>query len=301
MSLLIVGSVAFDTVHTAQGSADEVLGGSATYCAYAASFFAPVWVVSPIGEDMPAEHLEAMRRRGIDTRGIRVVPGGKTFRWAGRYSDDFLLRTTERVDLNVFGNYDTTIPAEYRGAEFVFLANGAPSAQREVLEQLPKRRLAVLDTMNHWITGARRDLLDVMKMVDGVVLNDEEVRLLTGETNLLVAARTIEKMGPRLVVVKKGEHGSILIEGDRAFVLPARLTEFVRDPTGAGDSFGGGMMGWVAKTGDVSLESIKRGVLYGTVIASFCVEDFSLRRLQEISLEDIEGRKRELLGMIAWE
>ena len=300
MSLLVVGSVAFDTVKTSHGVAEEVLGGSATYCAYAASLFTPVWLVSPVGEDMPARHLEDMQRRGIDTTGVRIVKGGKTFRWAGRYSDDFLERTTERVDLNVFEDYDTTIPEAYRGAEYVFLANGAPEAQKAVLEQLPGRKLAFLDTMDHWITGSREELLGVMEMVDGLVLNDEEARLLTGESNLLTAARRITAMGPRIVVVKKGEHGAILIEDGRPFVLPARLTETVVDPTGAGDCFGGGMIGYVAQTGETSVAALKRGVLYGTVIASFCIEDFSLNRLKAISLDDVERRREEFLAMISW-
>lgn len=300
MSLLVVGSVAFDTVKTPFGTAKDVLGGSATYCAYAASFFTPVWLVSPVGEDMPEEHLDELRRRNIDVRGVQVVKGGKTFRWAGRYSDDFLTRTTERVDLNVFADYDTTVPEMYRGAEYAFLANGAPEAQRSVLEQLPRRRLAFLDTMNHWIAGSRAALLDVMRIVDGILLNDEEARLLTGEKNLLRAAREIVGLGPRIVVIKKGEHGAILVCDDRAFVLPARLTEDVRDPTGAGDCFGGALIGYVAKTGDVSIPVLKRGVLYGTVLASFCIEGFSLDGLRAITLADIERRREEFLSMISW-
>lgn len=300
MSLLIVGSVALDTVKTARGVAEEVLGGSATYCAYAASFFTPVWLVSAVGDDMPAEHLEGMRRHNIDTAGLSIIKGGKTFRWVGRYTDDFLERTTERVELNVFGEFDTTIPEAYRGAEYVFLANGAPEAQRRVLEQLPDRKLAFLDTMDHWITGSREALLDVMKLVDGIVLNDEEARLLTEESNLLTAARRIARMGPETVVIKKGEHGAILVQGDGAFVLPARLTETVNDPTGAGDCFGGGMMGYVAKTGETSLGALKKGVLYGTIIASFCIEDFSINRLRNVTPDDIEQRRQEFLDMISW-
>ena len=300
MSLLVVGSVAFDTIRTAQGTAEDVLGGSATYCAYAASFFAPVRLVSPVGEDMPAVHLEDMRKHNIDTTGIRVVKGGKTFRWVGSYSDDFLERTTERVDLNVFGDYDTTLPDEYLDSEYVFLANGAPEAQKEVLEQLPRRKLAFLDTMNHWITGSHDALLDVMNIVDGIVLNDEEARLLTEENNLLTAARKIAAMGPKTVVIKKGEHGAILVSDGRPFVVPAWLTETVNDPTGAGDCFGGGMMGYVAKTGGTSFDALKAGVAYGTVIASFCIEDFSVDRLNSISLEDIERRRRDFSSMISW-
>ena len=276
MSLLVVGSVAFDTVKTADGVAEEVLGGSATYCAYAASFLAPVWLVSPVGEDMPAEHIEILRSHNIDTTGIRVIPGGRTFRWAGRYSEDFLHRTTERVELNVFGNYDTTLPTAYRNAEYVFLANGAPEAQMAVLAQLPRRKLAFLDTMHHWITGSREGLLVALKQVDGLLVNDEEARLLTGESNLLRAARRICEMGPRIAVIKKGEHGAILLADGRAAVLPAWLTETVVDPTGAGDCFGGGLIGYIAREGDTSVATLRAGLLYGTVIASFCIEAFSL-------------------------
>ena len=300
MSLLIVGSVAFDTVKTAAGVANEVLGGSATYCAYAASFFTPVWLVSPVGEDMPPIHIDDMRKRQIDTSGIRVVPGGKTFRWTGRYSDDFLSRTTEKVELNVFAQYDTNLPEKYRSAKYVFLANGAPQAQMEVLAQLPDRKLALLDTMNHWITGERTELLKALRMVDGVVLNDEEAKLLSGEPNLLKAAREIRKLGPRIIVIKKGEHGAILVENGEAHVLPARLTLEVQDPTGAGDCFGGGLLGYIAKQDDASLKNIKRGVLYGTIIASFCIEDFSLSRLKTLTFAEIEQRREEFLAMMSW-
>ncbi len=300
MSLLVVGSVAFDTVKTAGGVAEEVLGGSATYCAYAASFFTTVWLVSPVGEDMPAEHLETLRSHNIDTTGVRIVPGGRTFRWAGRYSKDFLHRTTERVELNVFAAYDTTLPEAYRDAEYVFLANGAPEAQMAVLAQLPRRKLAFLDTMNHWITGSREGLLAALREVDGLLVNDEEARLLTGEENLLRAARRICEMGPRIAVIKKGEHGAILLADGHACVLPARLTDTVVDPTGAGDCFGGGLIGYVARSDKTDIGTLRTGLLYGTVIASFCIEDFSLGRLRTLSMDDIEQRRREFLSMISW-
>ena len=300
MSLLIVGSVAFDTIKTSQGVAENVLGGSASYCAYAASFFTPAWLISPVGEDMPPEHLEDMRRHNIDTAGIQVVKGGKTFRWVGSYSDDFSERTTELVELNVFGDYDTTVPEAYRGAEYVFLANGAPEAQREVLRQLPDRKLAFLDTMNHWIVGSHEALLDVLETVDGILLNDEEARLLTGRANLLAAAREITAMGPRIVVIKKGEHGCILMVDGKAFALPAWLTETVNDPTGAGDCFGGGLIGYMASRDDATVETIRAGVVLGTVIASFCIEAFSVKRLQSISLDDIHKRRREFLSAVSW-
>ena len=300
MSLVITGAGAFDTIKTSRGVAEEVLGGSATYCAYAASFFTPVWLASAVGEDMPAENFEDMRQHHIDTTGIEVVKGGKTLHWVGRYSNDFQERTTESVDLNVFGDYDPTLPEEYRGAEYVFLANGAPEAQKAVLEQLPNRKLALLDTMNLWITESRPALLEVMKMSDGMVLNDEEVRLLTEEPNLLAAARKVAAMGPAIVVIKKGEHGAILLADGRPFVLPAWLTETVIDPTGAGDCFGGAMMGYLASVGEVTFEALKTAVSYGTVVASFCIEDFSLNRLKSISLDDIERRRTEFASMVSW-
>jgi len=302
MSLLVVGSVAFDTIKTAGGTAEEVLGGSATYCAYAASFFTPtpVRLVSPVGEDMPPEHLAELRGHNIDTTGVRIIPGGKTFRWVGRYTDDFLERTTEDVQLNVFGEYDTTLPAEYADSEYVFLANGAPEAQRAVLEQLPNRKFALLDTMNHWITGSADALADVLKQVDGLLLNDEEARLLTGQANLLTAARRIAKMGPRIVVIKKGEHGAILVVDGKPCALHAWMTETVVDPTGAGDCFGGALIGTIAGRDDASLASIKAGVVYGTVVASFCIEDFSIGGLRPLANGDIDRRREEFLDMIGW-
>ena len=300
MSVLIVGSVAFDTVKTSEGIAEDVLGGSASYCAYAASFFTRVGLISPVGEDMPQQYLDAMAEHNIDTRGIQIIKGGKTFRWVGSYTDDFLERTTEDVQLNVFGNYDTTVPEAFRDAEYVFLANGAPEAQKAVLEQLDKRKLAFLDTMNHWITGSRDALLDVLKMVDGLLLNDEEARLLTGETNLLTAARRITELGPRTVVIKKGEHGAVLVSEGHPFVIPAWLTETVHDPTGAGDCFGGGMIGYLARAGKTDFETLKTAASYGTVIASFCIEDFSVSRLQDLTMDDIEVRRGRFAEMISW-
>jgi len=300
MSLLIVGSVAFDTIKTPGGVAEEVLGGSALYCAYAASFFTRASLMSPVGEDMPQQHLRDMQDHNIDTAGIQVVEGGKTFRWTGRYSDDFSERTTEDVQLNVFGDYDTTVPEGCRDAEYVFLANGAPEAQRAVLEQLPDRKMAFLDTMNHWIEGSRAALADVLTMVDGLLVNDEEARLLTGESNLVTAARKMAEMGPRIVVVKKGEHGCILLMDEQVFALPAWLTETVRDPTGAGDCFGGGLIGYVASRDEATVEAVRAGVVYGTIVASFCIEEFSVARLRAISLDDIQRRRREFLSTVSW-
>jgi len=300
MSLLIVGSVAFDTVKTADGVAEDVLGGSGTYCGYAASFFATPTLMSPVGEDMPAGRLDEMRAHNIDTSGILAVPGGKTFRWVGRYNEDFSERTTEDVQLNVFGDYDTTVPESSRDAEFVFLANGAPEAQQAVLEQLPNRKVAILDTMNHWIEGSRAALGRVLTMVDGLLVNDEEARLLTGETNLIAATRRLTGMGPRFVIVKKGEHGALLAVDGRMFALPAWMAETVKDPTGAGDCFGGGLIGHLAGQGEATVDAIRAGMVYGTVVASFCIEGFSVVRLQEITRDDIEQRREKFLEMITW-
>ncbi len=300
MSLLVVGSVAFDTVKTADGSAEEVLGGSATYAAYAASFFTPTRIVSPVGEDMPDSYLEELHEHNIDVTGIRVVPGGKTLKWTGRYSDSFLDRTTEDIQLNVFADYDTTLPAEYLDSDYVFLANGAPPAQKAVLDQLPDRKAALLDTMNHWIEGDRDGVIEVLDRVKAVVVNDEEARLLTGEVNLLTAARLLAEMGPDIVVIKKGEHGAILFAEGRPRALHAWMTEDVNDPTGAGDCFGGALMGYIAGRGDWSLPTIKTGLLYGTVMASFCIEEFSIDGLRRVTMDDIERRREELLGMIGW-
>jgi sugar/nucleoside kinase (ribokinase family) len=300
MPLLIVGTVAFDTVKTAETVAENVLGGSATFCAYAARFFTEPWVVSPVGEDMPAKHLDDMRDAGVNTDGIAVIAGGKTFAWAGRYSADFLERTTERTDVNVVADFDAPLPETYRAAEHVFLANGSPESQKATLEQLPNRTLAWLDTMNHWIVESHDPLMEVLGMVDGVVLNDEEARLLTEETNLLTAARGIAKLGPRIVIVKKGEHGAIVVADDRPFVVPAWLTETVHDPTGAGDSFGGALAGYLANTGDTSFDALKTAVSYGTVVASFCIEDFSVRRLRGLTMDAIEARRREFAEMVSW-
>ena len=300
MSLLIVGSVAFDTIKTSGGIAEEVLGGSALYCAYAASFFHTAGLMSPVGEDMPSEHLHDMQQDGIDTAGIKIVPGGKTFRWTGSYNDDFSVRPTEDIQLNVFGDYDTTVPQTYDDAEYVFLANGAPEAQKAVLKQLPDRKMAFLDTMNHWIEGSRAALEDVLTMVDGLLVNDEEARLLTGEQNLVAAARVMNEMGPRIVVIKKGEHGCILRMDDKVFALPAWLTETVKDPTGAGDCFGGGLIGYLASVDGATIESVRAGIVCGTIVASFCIEEFSIERLRAIALNDIQRRRREFLGTVSW-
>lgn len=298
MALLVVGSVAFDCVETPHGKVEEVMGGSATYFSYAASFFTPVRLVGIIGKDFPEEFKAILRKRNIDMTGLQVA-NGKTFRWSGVYDQTMNVRTTRSVELNVFKNFDAKIPEQFRDTEYVFLANGSPVMQKRVLEQMRRIRFAAADTMNHWILDERPQLLDLLKRIDALIVNDEEARLLTGLTNLVAAGRAVQKMGPRLVVIKKGEHGSLLFGEGFLFAAPAYPLESVKDPTGAGDSFGGGMMGYLAQTGDYSPHNLKKAVLYGTVCASFTVEDFSLNRLQQIERSDVEARYQELVEMLS--
>jgi sugar/nucleoside kinase (ribokinase family) len=296
MSVLVVGSVALDSIETPFGRAEEVLGGSASYFGYAASLFTEVRLVGVVGEDFPAEHLDGFRRRGIDITGLVRQPGA-TFRWRGRYQGAMNVAETLEVHLNVFGEFRPVVPAGYRDTEFVFLANASPQAQLEVRRQMTSARLVVADTMNFWIANEREGVLTLLREVDGLVANDQEVRQLTGVENLVSAAREILRLGPRLVVVKKGEHGSMLVTEAGLFFLAAYPTTQVKDPTGAGDSFAGGMMGYLARAGGVTEEHLRKALAYGTVVASFTVEDFGLRRLAESRLAEVEQRVAELEQM----
>ena len=297
MSLLVVGSIALDSVKTPRGEVTEVLGGSAVYFAYAASFFAPVRVVGVVGDDFPEHHLDELRRHGVDTAGVRRSPG-KTFRWKGSYEGSMNEARTLAVELNVLGGFDGGLPPSFLDSGYVFLANGPPAMQHRVLDQLPAARLKVADTMNHWIRDTRDDLARLFRRVDGVVMNDQEVRVYTGEENLPRAGRKLIEEGLRFVVVKKGEHGSLLVTKDEFFVLPAYPTTEVIDPTGAGDSFAGGLMGYLAHAGDFRLPDLKRGLLAGTVVASINVEGFSLDRLRAITRDDIDARSDAFRKML---
>ena len=298
MSLVVVGSIAFDSVETPTGRADEVLGGSATYFAYAASFFGPVRLVGVVGDDFPPAHRELLASRDIDTAGLETAEG-KTFRWRGQYEADMNTRTTLAVDLNVFGTFDPKVPPAFRDSRFVFLANGSPSVQLKVLKQIENPVLTVADTMNLWIDTARDELAELMGKVDGMVFNDEEAVMLTDTTNLVAAGRRVLTWGPKFVVIKKGEHGAILVTPTSVVALPAFPTHRVVDPTGAGDSFAGGMMGYLA-TGDAYDESqLRRAMAYGTVVASFNVEDFSLDRFRAIDRTDIDDRLGQYQAMLA--
>jgi len=297
MPLLAVGSIAFDTVKTPFGQAQDVLGGSAIYFSYAASFFTRVHLLGAVGDDFPEEHLRRLKDRSVDTSGVLRLPG-KTFRWEGRYEGAMNAAETVSVEMNVFGKFKGEVPERLRSSPYLFLANGSPQLQQKIVEQMKCPRLVFCDTMNHWIESDRDSLEELLKKVDGIVINDEEARLLSGESNLPLAGRKIQSMGPRYVVIKKGEHGVIFLSGDNLFVLPAYPTADVIDPTGAGDSFAGGMMGYLAAEGSLNLSSFRKAIAYGTVLASINVEGFSLSRLEKTSLQEIGERFRRLQEVI---
>jgi cytidine kinase len=300
MPLVVVGSVALDSVQTPTQKRDDVLGGSAVFFSYAASFFTPVRLAGVIGDDWPPQHMQIFKDRGIDTAGLQVIPGEKTFRWRGRYLDNMNDRETLELQLNVMGQFNPVLPEHYRRCKYLFLANGSPDMQLRVVEQCPGASLTVADTMDHWIKDARPDLLKLLKQIDGLVLNDSEAKLLTGEENLVRAGASTLKLGPRFIVVKKGEHGAMFFSQHETYVLPAYPTPQVVDPTGAGDSFAGGMMGYLAQQGSFDPKTLKEAMAYGTVAASFTVEDFSLDRLRQIGREDIEQRMVEYRRMLTF-
>ena len=291
MSLLVTGSIGIDTVETPFGKRDSVIGGSAIYFSYAASFFTPVRLVGVVGEDCPKEYLRVFDGRNVDTTGLEIRKGSKTFRWHGKYHDDVNQRDTVSVDLNVLAEQAPKIPERYRDSGYIFLANTHPALQLEMLCCLASPRLIVADTMNLWIQTQREDLDKLFKRIHGLVLNDEEAKLLTEKSNLIEAARDVLKMGPKFVVIKKGEHGCLMCSARDTFVLPAFPAEKVVDPTGAGDSFAGGMMGYLAtQGGSISPATIKRALAFGTVVASFTISDFSLGGLQAATREQIDER-----------
>ena len=281
MSLLVTGSIGVDTVETPAGRRDGVIGGSAVYFSYAASFFAPVRLVGVVGEDAPKELFNVFDGRDVDTGGLEVRKGSKTFRWHGSYVKDLNEAESIQTDLNVLAERAPKIPDNFRDSRYVFLANTHPVLQQEMLCCLKEPRLIVADTMNLWINTARADLVKLLGMIHGLVLNDGEVRLLTEKKNLIDAARDVLKLGPKFVVIKKGEHGCLMCSERDTFVLPAFPAQKVIDPTGAGDSFAGGMMGYLATQGTFSSATLKRALAYGTVVASYTIADFSLAGLQD--------------------
>ena len=298
MTLLVVGSTAFDTIETPFGSAEKCLGGSSTYFGLAARLFTPVRLVSVVGEDFPPEHRQLLADRGIDLEGLEVKPG-KTFAWHGRYSADMNNRDTIDVQLNTFGDFQPKVPESYRESPFVFLANGSPSTQMSVVEQMTNPRFVVADTMDLWIDNEREGLLKLLKRIDGVIVNDSEVKSLTGASNLIAAGKAALALGPKLVIVKKGEHGCFVFSNYSHYALPAYPTEKVVDPTGAGDSFAGGFMGYLANCDTISLANMQRAVAYGTVTASLNVEGFGVNCLANTDRAMVERRYSELMQFVS--
>ena len=303
MSLITVGTMAFDAIETPFGKTDRIVGGSATYVAYAASnFVKPVQQISIIGNDFPEEELAELRSRGVWLDGVEVVPDKKSFFWSGRYHEDMNSRDTLVTDLNVLADFDPKIPDSYQGAEFLMLGNLAPKIQLNVIQELKQRpKLIAMDTMNFWMESAMSELKIVLKYVDMLIVNDAEARQLTGLFSLVKAAKAILQMGPKYLIIKKGEHGALLFQDDEVFFAPALPLEEVFDPTGAGDTFAGGFIGHLAKTGDISFDNMKRGIIVGSAMASFCVEKFGPTRLKEVTAEDISGRIQQFKDLVSFD
>jgi sugar/nucleoside kinase (ribokinase family) len=303
MSLISVGSMAFDAIETPFGKIDRIVGGAATYVAYAAAnFIKPVQQISIIGYDFPKEEMEELKSRGVELDGVEVVNDKKSFFWSGRYHEDMNSRDTLVTDLNVLGDFNPKVPDSYQGSEFLMLGNLSPAVQISVINQMKKRpKLIAMDTMNFWMEVALPELQQLLTMVDVLLINDAEARQLTAQYSLVKAAKEILTMGPKYLVIKKGEHGALLFHGDNVFFAPALPLEDVFDPTGAGDTFAGGFMGHLAKSGDISFENMKRAIIVGSAMASFCVEKFGPTRLKEITKEDIDRRMQQFKELVNFE
>lgn len=299
MSIVVVGTVAFDTVETPFGRGDNVLGGSATYFSTSASFFTDVSLVAVVGEDFPDEHVRFLQSRDINTDGLQCIPG-KTFHWTGKYGYDLNEAQTLDTQLNVLMEFKPNLPEAYRDAEYLFLANIDPELQMEVLEQVRRPKLVACDTMNFWISSKPEALRRVLQKVDIVVINEGEARQFTGEANLVKAARQIIALGCKRLVVKRGEYGVLMFTADTLFAAPAYPLEEVFDPTGAGDTFAGGFMGYLANTGDLSEEGIRQAIVFGSVMASFNVEDFSLNRMKRLDYKEIEARYKSFKALTSF-
>jgi sugar/nucleoside kinase (ribokinase family) len=296
MSIVVVGTIGYDTIDTTHGSVSEALGGSGSFFALAARFFAPVSIVAAVGSDFRDEHWRLFRERSIDLRGMAQIEG-PTFRWHGRYHEDMNVRDTVSLALNVFEDFKPDLLPDQQRADYVFLSNISPDLQLHVLSQVASPKLVAADTMNHWIENERPALLKLLPRVDLLTLNDEEARMLTGEANLVRAGRAILKMGPATVLVKRGEYGVLKFGGDSMFATPAWPLEEVIDPTGAGDTFAGALMGWLARTGRVNESILRTGIVYGSVLASFTVEKFAIERLATLTWEDIGQRYRAFIEL----
>jgi len=299
MSLIVVGTMAFDAIETPFGKIDRIVGGSATYVAYAASnFIQPINQVSIIGYDFPHEEVAELKSRGVVMDGVEVIKDKKSFFWSGRYHEDMNSRDTLVTDLNVLADFDPKLPDSYLDSEFVMLGNLQPKVQMNVIKQLKNPKLIVMDTMNFWMESAMPELEKVLKKIDVLLINDAEARQLSGQYSLVRASKTILGMGPKFLIVKKGEHGALLFHADKVFFAPALPLEEVFDPTGAGDTFAGGFMGHLARTKDISFENMKTAIIVGSAMASFCVEKFGPTRLKEISKEDIDKRLQQFRELV---
>ena len=300
MSLLTVGTVAFDTIETPFGKAENVIGGACTYISYAASYFtSDIYLSAIVGGDFPKEEIAALSARGVNMEGLEIVEEGKSFFWAGRYHQNMNSRDTLTTDLNVLADFNPVLPESYKSCKFVMLGNLTPAIQKQVLDQLDGNQVLVaLDTMNFWMDIALDELKSVLKRVDLLTINDEEARQLSGEHSLVKAAEVIHAMGPKYLVIKKGEHGALLFHEGRIFYAPALPLAVVTDPTGAGDTFAGGMMGYLASTGDASYENLKKSIIFGSALASFCVEEFAINRLKNLSKAEIENRVQQFRDLV---
>ncbi len=303
MSILIVGTVAFDAIETPFGKTEKIVGGAATYIGLSASFFSNnLNLVSVVGDDFPKQAIKILEQHNIDTKGLQIKEGEKTFFWSGKYHNDMNTRDTIETQLNVLETFDPIVPKEYQNSEFLMLGNLMPSVQKKVLDQMKTRpKLIVLDTMNFWMDHFLEDLKEALKEVDVLTINDEEARQLSGEYSLVKAAKKILETGPNYLVIKKGEHGALLFNKEEVFFAPALPLEDVFDPTGAGDCFAGGFIGYLEKTKDISFENMKRAVIHGSVMASFCVEKFGTERIKELTHQDVENRLQEFIDLVQFE
>lgn len=299
MSLLVIGSVAFDAIETPFGKTDKIIGGAATYIALSSSYLAQqVNLVAVVGGDFPKEDIKLLQDHGVDTEGLQVREDEKSFFWSGKYHNDMNSRDTLVTELNVLEHFDPTIPASYQRSDYVMLGNLSPDVQRKVIERMEnKPKLIAMDTMNFWMDIAREELDKTIAMVDVLIINDEEARQLSGEYALVTAAKKIMTMGPKYLIIKKGEHGALLFQGDKVYFCPALPLESVFDPTGAGDTFAGGFIGYLAKTDDISFENMKRAVIHGSAMASFCVEKFGTERIVNLSNREINDRVQQFIDI----
>lgn len=303
MSLLVVGTVAFDAIETPFGKTDKIIGGAATYIALAASYFTKkINLVSVVGDDFPQSAVDMLHKHQVNTDGLQVLKGKKTFFWAGKYHNDMNTRDTLATELNVLAEFNPVIPENYKDCDFLMLGNLTPAVQKQVIDQLPKRpKLIVLDTMNYWMDSALPELLATLKLIDVLAINDSEARQLSGEYSLVKAAQKILAMGPKVLIIKKGEHGALLFNKEQVFFAPALPLEDVFDPTGAGDTFAGGFIGYLAQTKDISFDNMKRAIIFGSAMASFCVEKFGTERLVGLDQKEVDERVQEFIDLVQFD